>query len=445
MSSLSYIKTLRKKFINYLLPSVVAMWVFSLYTIIDGIFVGKGVGPTALAAVNLSMPFINFIFAISILLSIGSSTVIAIYLGEEKKEKANNIFSLIISFLVLLSVVILVLSYLNLNNIALFLGADITTITYVKQYLGIIIFFNGFFMVAYYLEVLSKTDGFPYLSIIGVAVAALTNIILDYIFVIKLNMGIRGAAFATGLSQALSSIIFIAHFLSSRANIKFTKFKIDLTEIKRIILIGFPDFLTELATGIVILLFNQIILTNIGENGVVAYSVISYVSTFIIMTMIGITQGMQPLTSFYYGKKEKNSVNYILKLSLITIFIISIISFLISYLFTGSIVSVFIDKTNTNLFTFACSVFKIYSFSFIILGFNIIISGFCASIEKPLFATIISISRSVITIIMLILLTNLFGSSFIWISTTLAEFICLLISLLILKKLFSYKLVLNTN
>ena len=297
-------KKLQKKFINYLIPSLSAMWVFSLYTIVDGIFVGKYVGANSLAAINISMPFINSIFALSILLSIGTSTIIAIYLGKNEKETANSIFTLGIAILITLSTVIFLITYLNTEKLAIFLGADSTTITDVIKYLKTIVFFNTFFMVAYYLEVLCKTDNSPYLSIIGVGSAAFTNILLDYIFVAKFQMGIRGAGLATGLSQLLSSLIFLSHFLSSRSTLKFRKFKVDFKEIKRIIFIGFPDSITELATGIVILLFNKYILSLIGEDGVVAYSIISYVNSFILMTMIGITQGMQPLVSFYYGKKH---------------------------------------------------------------------------------------------------------------------------------------------
>lgn len=433
---------LKRKFINYVVPSVVAMWVFSLYTMVDGIFVGRGVGSVALAAVNISMPFVNFIFAISILFSVGASTVISMYLGEGKKEKANKTFSLVICTLIFLSAIILILSYLNLNKIAIFLGANTATLGYVTSYLKVIMFFNGFFMVAYCLEVLCKTDGFPSLSITAVIIAALTNVILDYIFVIKLGMGVQGAALATGLSQVMSSLIFIAHFLSKRSTLKFAKLELNFKEIKRVVSIGLPDSLTELATAVVIIIFNQSILKYIGENGVVAYSVITYVSTLVIMTIIGINQGMQPLSSFHYGKKEYDSVKKLLKMSLSAIAAVSVFSFLASFIFANSIVGIFISSSDTTVFNFAVHAFRIYSISFLLVGFNILIAGFCASLEKLAYATTISISRGLIVIsICLFTLTHFFGANGIWIATTISEAICLILSVLSLKNVLSTYLV----
>lgn len=428
---------LRKKFINYLVPSLCAMWVFSLYTIVDGIFVGKYVGASALAAVNISMPFVNFIFAISILFSIGASTIIAIYLGENKKNNANSIFTLGIVSLIIFSAIIFITIYFNPEKLAIFLGADNLTLGYVIKYLKTIVCFNGFFMVAYYLEVLCKTDGSPYLSIIGVGTAAITNILLDYIFVGKLNMGVEGAAFATGMSQLLSSFIFLSHFLSKRSTLKFKKFKVDFKDLKRIILIGFPDSVTEFATGVVILFFNKFILTLVGEDGIVAYSIISYVNSFIIMSMIGVTQGMQPLISFYYGKKCFKSIKYILKLSIGSIAFIGILSFGVSILFTNNIVSLFLDNSASSyLVDLSVDAFRIYSICFLLLGFNVLISGFFAAIEKPFYATLISLSRGLFIIIgTLIVMTLLFGANGIWITPTISESICLIISVISLRQM----------
>ncbi|WP_297517310.1 MATE family efflux transporter [uncultured Clostridium sp.] len=431
-------KVLKKKFINYLIPSVCAMWVFSLYTIVDGIFVGRYVGANALAAVNISMPFINFIFALSILFSIGASTIISIYLGEKKHKKANSIFTLGFVILLILAALIFLIIYFNTEKLAVFLGADTSTIGYVVKYLKTIVFFNGCFMIAYYLEVLCKTDGSPYLSIIGVASAAVTNILLDYIFVAKLHMGVEGAAFATGLSQLLSGLIFLSYFLSKRSNLKLETFKIDFKELKRIILIGFPDSITELATGIVILLFNKFILKNIGEDGLIAYSIISYVNSLVITSMVGITQGMQPLISFYYGQKSFKSIKYIFKLTIISIASMGILAFSISMLFTSDIVSLFLDKSaSIYLNNLSITALRIYSICFLLLGFNIVISGFFAAIEKPFYATLISLSRGlVIVVAVLFLFTTLFGSTGIWITTTISESLCLIISILALKKIY---------
>ncbi|MFL7797728.1 MATE family efflux transporter [Clostridium chauvoei] len=433
--------TIRKKFIKYLLPSVAAMWIFSLYTMVDGIFVSRGVGPTALAAVNISMPFINFIFAISMFFSTGVSTIVSIYLGQDKLDKAKEVFSFNMFCMLIVAIAITIFSLLNLDNIALFLGATDTTLPMVKEYLKIIMLFNGFFIISYCLEVLSKADGFPHLAIIGMIISALTNVVLDFIFVILLGFGIKGAAFATIISKGVSCLFFLIHFLRPVSKLHFVKFKINFKTLGRILSIGFPDALTELTSGIVILLFNQIILKYIGEDGIVTYSIICYVNTLVIMTMIGITQGMQPLSSFHYGKKENFIVKNLLKISIKTIGISSISIFILCIIFANNIVAIFLKGHSPELFSYSVSAFRIFSTAFLILGFNVLISGYFASIEKPFNATIISLSRGLIIItIVLLTMTSLVGENGIWISTLISELLCLIISILLLiKNRISYK------
>lgn len=426
---------LGKKYLHYLIPSLAAMWVFSIYTMVDGIFAGNFVGPNALASINISMPFLSFIFACALLFAVGASTIISIYLGQSEKRNADNIFSTTIVIIIILSIIISILAHFNIDKLAYFLGADNLTINYVKKYLDIIIYFNGFFMVSYYLEVLCKTDGAPYLSTIGVVSSALMNVILDYIFVAKLNYGVSGAAMATSLSQLLSTAIFLSYFLSKKSKLSFIKLKFNMNEFLRTIKIGFPDSITELSAGIIVLLFNQVIIKFIGEQGIVAYSVISYVNGLVLMTMIGISQGVQPLVSFYHGKNDIAIIKKLLKMSLLTVLITSLLSFIISTIFSNSIVSIFLDSSNYTLHSFTKKVFSIYSITFLLMGFNILISGFCAALEKPKSATLISLSRGLIVVsIVLFIMVLIFKSNGIWISTSISEGICLIMSLIILKK-----------
>lgn len=430
-------KKLSQQFLRYLGPSVVAMWVFSLYTIVDGIFVSKGVGELALASVNISMPFINFVFAISVLFSTGASTIIAMYLGKKDMNKANQAFSLNLFTITILAIIITMVSLISLDHIAKFLGATPDTIGYVKDYLFIISLFNVSFIVSYSLEVIVKADGFPFLATIGVIISAITNVVLDYIFVIKLGYGVKGAAVATGIAQVLSTIFFLSHFLSKKSNLRFKKFKFEFSTIKRIICLGFPDCTSELSVGIVTILFNQSLLRLIGQNALISYSVICYVNTLVLMTMVGITQGVQPLISYNFGAEQSKNVLYLLNLGLKTVLITSVTVFSVSLSFANNITSLFINPNEIELFNNTVSVFKQYAISFLFLGFNLIISGFFVAIERPVSSAIISLGRSlVIVTISLFVLTFLFGGSGIWITTAVSEFICLIISLILLTAFF---------
>jgi Na+-driven multidrug efflux pump len=416
------------------------MWVYSLYTMVDGIFVSRGVGPLALASVNLSMPFINFIFATSIFFATGASTLIAINLGKGENKKPNEIFTINFIAIVGVAIAIVIITLFNLKGIAVFLGATDATMIYVIEYLKIITIFNGFFMTSYCLEVLTKIDGFPYLAIVGVVISALVNIILDYLFVIKFKWGIGGAAYATGISQVIATLFYLIHFSRKKSNLKFVRCKFRFSIIKEILSIGLPDGLTEVTIGIVIYIFNQVILKKIGDNGIVTYSIISYINLLVLMTMIGITQGMQPLTSFYYGKGDKRALNTLFKMSAITIALISILVFIIINLFTPKVVGIFIDAVaNEESFNYSITALRIFSLSFIFVGYNILISGYFASIAKPKYATVISVSRGLIAIsISLFLMNMMFGETGIWLATAIAEGATLILSLYILTKKSNY-------
>ena len=427
-------KDLKTQFKQYVIPSVASMWVFSLYSMVDGAFVSRGVGSEALAAVNISTPYINTLFALSVLLSTGASTIVSMTLGKGDNKKASEYFTLNTVLLAIISIFITVISLLNLENIAIFLGATESTLPLVKGYLGNIILFVGFYLVSYGLELLIKCDGYPHLSTIGVIIAAITNIVLDYIFVIQFKWGVEGAALATGIARILSVSFFISHFLRKRGKLRFCKFKFDFNFIKRIIFIGIPDSMTEASLAVVILLFNQSILRLIGESALVSYSVICYITTLVLTTMLGISQGLQPICSYYYGKEDDKSVLKLLDMSISYIKKSSIIAFLLVIIFANQIVAMFIDKSDMSLFLYTVKTLRISSVAYLIMGYNVIISGFCVATGKAIHASIVSLGRGLVVITLsLIIMTFIFGGSGIWMATFVSEAIVLAISRIILR------------
>lgn len=428
-------RNLKQQFKQYVIPSVASMWVFSLYSMVDGAFVSKGVGSEALAAVNLSMPYINTLFALAVLFSTGASTIVSMTLGKGDNEKASEYFTLNTVLLIIISVIIIIFSLSNLEKIAIFLGATETTLPLVKGYLGNIILFVTFYLVSYGLELLIKCDGYPHLSTIGVIISAITNIVLDYIFVLKLGWGVEGAALATGIARVFSVSFFISHFLRKRGKLRFCKFKLDFNFIKRIVLIGIPDSMTEASLAVVILLFNQSILMLIGEHAIVSYSVICYITTLVLTTMLGVSQGLQPICSFYYGKEDSESVSKLLDMSLKTIKKASILAFVIVMVCTKLIVTMFIDKSDVTLFNYTVTTLRISAFAYLIMGYNVIVSGYCVATEKPILASVISLGRGLVVItVSLVVLTMLLGGKGIWIASFVSELIVFMIARKILRK-----------
>ncbi|RZS94010.1 MATE family efflux transporter [Cuneatibacter caecimuris] len=427
--------SLKKQFARYAIPSVVSMWVFSVYTMVDGMFVAWGVGETALAAVNISLPFTNFIFALSLLFSAGTSTVTAILSGEGNYKRAGQVFTMNTVVLAAIGALIVAASLLMLDPMARMLGATESTFGYVTDYLRIIICFAPCFIISYSLEVLIKTDGFPQLATVGIIASALLNCVLDYLFVLVFHWGVTGAAVATGLAQLFLVLLFLHHFLKRKGMLKFQRFPWTFGIYRKILSIGMADCVTEMSIGIVVFLFNRTILSHIGEAAIVSYTVISYVNNLVLMTTTGIAQGMQPLSSFYYGKRDSASCHRLLRYGLVCVTAASLIAFAIGQLLAGPIVGIYIDGQNTQLTAYTVEAFRKFSFSFLLLGYNVLLAGFFTSIAKPVYSMTISLGRGLVLIaVCLAVLPWVFGENGIWFSTLVSEGLCLIPSLFFLNR-----------
>lgn len=425
---------LRRQFYKYLIPSIGAMWFFSIYTMVDGIFVGKGVGPEALAAVNLSMPFISTLFAIALLFSVGGSTLITYYLGSNENQRSNKIFTTTLTLVFVLGLTIAILAYLNLDKLIVLLGSSSQTSELVHDYLKIIIIFSPFFILAYTMEVLVKADGNPSHSFYLVLISAITNIILDYVLVIKYGFGVKGAAFATGISQFVACSGYISHFVLGKSKLKITKPDLRFETIKSIIKLGFPESLTEFSGGFATFIFNFSIIKYLGNHAIASFSVIMYMNNLVLCTMVAINQGVQPLISFYHGNADAKCIKKLSKLTIKSAVFWSVVFFIVGRMFTYEIVSLFISENNTELFNLSVKGLRLYSFSFLIAGFNIIISGFFTAVKNASSAMIISSLRGYVTIsFTLVLLPYLIGSNGIWLASLVSEFITIILSLLILR------------
>ena len=427
-------KSLKKDFMRFIVPSIIAQWVYSLYTMVDGIFVARGVSEMALTAVNISMPFSVGLFSIALLFAVGNSTIVAIYMGKGESKKADQVFTQNVVLLCVLSVIITVLVLMFLDPFADFLGATESNKMFVKQYIGTIAPFAMMYMLSYSFETLIKTDGYPRLATIYVTAGAVLNCILDYIMVIVLPWGVRGAAFATGVSQSTVIILYLWHFLGPKGSIRFAKFRFDFGVVWRQIRNGMSSGITEFSSGIIIFFFNNAILAFIGEEALVSYTIVSYVNTIVVMSMTGIAQGSQPLISYYYGKGEEKRYKALLRYGMIAAAVFSIVSTAGGYLGAKGIVSLFLGTEVTALSIYSVRVFRIFILSFLLAGYNVVVGGYFASIEKAGFATAISLTRSLGALVgSLILLTAVFGGEGIWWSPLMAETICLFLSFILYK------------
>ena len=431
---------LLKKFFKFVLPSIVSMWIFALYTMVDGMFVAWGVGESALASVNLSMPYVILIFTIGLLMATGTSTLISISLGKKEEEKASQLFSMNLVALTVLSVAVTVISLIFLEPIALFLGASPDNLPHVKEYVGTISIFAVFFILSYNMEALVKTDGTPAVSAVGVTACGLTNVVLDYVFVMRLHWGVLGAAFATGLAQVASTVIFFIYFAKFRKVLKFRKFKLDLSVYKKIIPLGLANGFTELSGGLAVFMFNQVILAVIGEAGIVSYTVISYINTLVLNTMSGIAQGVQPIVSYHYGASEQKSCRRLLAYAMTMTMAVSAVYCLMLELFPSLFVGIFLAKGDGALFSYTEKALQLYSLSFLLLGFNVVSAGYFTAVEKPVFSFLISAGRGLVLLAgALAFFVAAFGEMGIWISPLVSETVCALMTAIFFAVVFRKK------
>lgn len=422
---------LRKKFFNYAIPAVLSMWMFSLYTIVDGIFIAIGVGPMALASVNLAMPFVNLILGVALLFATGAAAYISILMGGGEVEKAKQAYMTTLLTLVAIGLSITGFAYIFQDELVRFLGASESLHEYTRGYLVTVVYFAVFQILAYFFEVMSRTDGYPKVATTSVVIAGVFNVVLDYIFVLVLGWGVEGAAFATGLAQVASVVFLLVHQRFSKRTLVFARFKYDLTVFTKSVPLGIADSITEFSVGIVVFLFNHRILQIIGEEGLVSYTLIAYINTLVVMTMFGLSQGMLPLVGYHYGGGEWGVVDRLLKMGVKTAIALSVVWFVVCEVFTGTLVSLFIDQiTDPELYEAAVGDFRTYAFAFLFVGVNVIMSTWFSAIERPKFGIAISLGRAlVVAAAMLYAMSALFGATGIWASAAASELICLVISL----------------
>ena len=429
-------QSLLKQFFHFSAATVASLMVFSLYSIVDGLFVARGVGEYAMTAVNLSVPFVNLLFSIAVIFAVGTSTIIAYLLGQKNAQSANKLFSQNLVTLVVIGVTISVLVLVFTEPLARLLGAEEVTLEYTIHYLQGLAPFAVCFMISYNLEVLVKTDGRPRLALVTVCVGCVTNCVLDYLAIFHWGLGIWGAAAATGLSQLLTCIIYLTHFLGKHTAFHPVRFRMDWKIYRRLLPIGISDGLTELCNGLMIFLFNHTILRCIVTDGLVAYTIIAYANTLVINITMGVSQGSQPLISFQNGRGDGAAIGKLLRYGLRTMCGIAAVCFTVLFLAAPKLVAVYLPEAGAEMLTFATDAFRRYSLCYLPVGFNIYIAGFLTAMERPLPAVSISTGRGLILQgSILLLLAAVLGGSSIWFAPVISEVLCLGLSVFFLLRL----------
>lgn len=408
------------EFLKYAIPSAFSMFISALYTIIDGIFVGQGVGDAALAAVNIVLPFTVILVGMANMMAVGGGALVSKNIGAKEIDKAVNIFRQVCKFLLILSIVISIICVIFTNQIVKLLGATKNLQGLAVDYLRFYALFSIPNLIGIVLNSFVRNDQKPKLAMVSIISGAITNIILDYVFIFKLGFGIKGAAIATGLGQIVTVSILLPHFIKKKGYLSFGKVKLQIESIKEFLKIGFPSFFAQASFSVIVLLHNVIITKNIGEIGVSAYSIINYIGTNIYMVLFGLTLGAQPLISYNYGKRDDKKMLSFYKITCVSSTLFTCIAVSICYIFGRNLIQIF--TSDKEILELAYTGLRFASISYFFVGLNLNTITYYQAIEMPKYSNLICLFRSIIFLpIGLILLSNIFGVNGVWGGTLFAE------------------------
>lgn len=414
-----------RDFSRYTSLNVLGMIGLSCYILADTFFVSRALGANGLTALNLAIPVYNFINGSGLMIGMGGGTRYSILKGQGADEAANQAFTVSAVLTLLFASVFFLLGLCASGPLIRLLGADEAVYEMSRTYLRVILLFAPMFMLNNLFLCFVRNDGAPQLSMAAMIGGSLSNVVLDYVFMFPLGMGIFGAVLATGLAPVISMLILSPFFLRGR-NRFCLRLKISGSAFpghaRYVLSAGLPSLITEMSSGIVIIVFNSLLLGLAGNTGVAAYGVIANLSLVVIAVYTGIAQGIQPLMSSAWGTGERGKVRIYLRYALISMLLVSAGIYLAVLLGAGGIAAVFNSEKNPLLQSIAEGGLRIYFAGCAFAGFNIILSVFFTSTENALPAQVISLLRGFFVILpAAFLLSALFGMTGVWCAFPLTE------------------------
>lgn len=412
------------------------MVIKSLFIMGDALFIGLGVGPDGLGAIALVIPPFSIFTAIAMMVGIGGAAKMSIEIGKGNTESSQMWFSQSMLITTLLSTITVTLALIWLDELIALMGASGNLAQLAHDYLIVLLPFFVLYSLAWVLSCFVRNDTNPKLATYAMSIGAITNLAFDYLFIIEMNMGMKGAAYGTAIAQAVIALILLTHFLRKKGSLEFSLKGIGLSKTKEILSIGTPTFFIEVTSAMTIVLFNYVLLSQFGESHIIAYGLTTNVGVFALFVMVGIAQACQPIISFNHGAGRPERIDEILKLGMKaamgsgTVFLLGI------WLSAPLIASIYLGNAN-DLIPIAASALTFYFFGVPLMGLNMVIANLFQAIAKPKQATLISLCRGFVFVALgVLLLPKFFPQDGIWASIVFAETLTAVISL---SMLFNYR------
>ena len=409
---------------------------YSCYILADTFFIARGIGSDALAALNLVLPAYSLMNGTGLMIGMGAASRYTISSTKPEGALHRTIFTQALYVMAFAAVIFSSSGILFPYKIAAVLGADADTIGYAADYIRILLMFSPLFLGNNLLLSFVRNDGAPRLSMTAMIVGSLTNIVLDYVFIYPLGMGMTGAALATATAPVISMMIMSIHFINKQNHFRPVRARLSLVRWGDICTLGVSSLITELSSGVVIIIFNYLILGLNGNTGVAAYGILANIALVLVSIYTGIGQGVQPIVSRYAGKDGERQRRSLRRYALTASLFFALLSYLLIAVFAVPLADLFNREHDPVLTDIASNGMRIYFVSLFFSGINIVAAAFLSSADRPKQAFSVSILRGFVLIIPIAWgLSVLFGLTGVWMAVPVTEAcVCLLALIFLFKK-----------
>lgn len=423
-----------KLLIEYSIPAIIASVAVSVYNIVDSIFIGRGVGPMAIAGLAITLPLMNLVMAFCTLIAAGGATISSIFLGQKNVNRATDVVNNVMTFCVLHSLLFGGVTLYFLDPILTFFGATPETIGYAREFMRVILYATPISYVFIGLNNLMRATGYPRKAMISALLSVVVNVALAPIFIYTFKWGIAGAAWATNAGQFVAFIWVLSHFLNKKSFVHFNPrcSWFNGAILKRIYAIGLSPFLMNVCACIVVMFLNKALLDYGGADGnlaIGAFGIMNRTTMFFVMVVFGVTQGMQPILGFNYGAGQWNRVKDTLYKGIWIGVAITTFGCIISEGFPDTLSRLF--TVDEPLIKIAREGFRVYFICYPVVGAQIVIQNFFQSIGKPHLSIFLSLTRQLLFLLpFLLILPRYFGIPGVWASMAASDMLAFIVALI---------------
>ena len=425
-----------QEFGKYVSQSVLSQLGVSCYILADTYFISKGVGADGLTALNLAIPVFSVMNGCGFMLGIGSGTKYGIMKGTGNEKRGDVLFTSSLCVVTVLAVIFMLVGLLAADPITVLVGANAEVYDMTRTYLQVILLFSPMFMINNLLGAMIRNDGNTSLAMTAMLSGCLFNIVFDYIFVFPMGLGLFGAVLATAVAPIISILILLQHFVKKKNQFRLIRVRPELRLVASAAGLGVPSLVTEVSSGLVIAVFNLLILGLAGNVGVAAYGVVANISIVVIAIYNGIAQGVQPLLSREYGRSQEKNVHRFLGWAMRLTVILAMVIYVGIYWNADVIAMIFNSGRDMDLQRIAVEGLKIYFTACPFVGANILFAIYFAATDQAAPAQMISLLRGLIVIIPLaFIMANVAGLTGVWMTFPLTELVVCVVACGLYKKM----------